>query len=336
MTTNTIEPQAIHQIPATGLILHLQRLSTEDGPGIRTSVFFKGCPLHCEWCHNPESISLHPQVHWLEERCIGCDTCQEACPKHGLWRTSDGLEIDRQVCDGCGACAEACPSNAIELLGKRVSAAELLQELLKDRTYFEKSNGGVTLTGGEPAMQPGFAASLLHQLKEAIIHTAVDTSGLCSAKVLEKLLDGADLILYDLKEIEPERHRQYTGQDNHIIIQNLLYLRQLLNERWPNKELWIRTPIIPGRTARPDNIRAIGAFIHSKLDGLVARWELCAFNNLCRDKYSRLGQEWAFASTPLLPAEELESLAYCARQSGVPAEIVFATGATQLEHNLHI
>jgi len=320
-----------------GLILHLQRLSTEDGPGIRTTVFFKGCPLRCEWCHNPESLSHALQMHWLENRCIDCNTCLEACLDGCLSRDAAGyLVIDRANCTLCGRCAQECPANAIELLGRRVRAGDLLPELLKDRAYYEKSGGGVTLSGGEPTLQASFASRLLHSLKIASIHTALDTCGLCARHTLEQLWPGVDLFLFDLKLIDPELHRRHTGQDNAISLANLGWLAEQIRSQKPGsssslrKELWVRTPLIPGATYSYENITAIGEHI-AGLDGAVSRWELCAFNNLCRDKYRRLDMDWAYEETLLLSVGELHTAANWARNSGVDPRIVFATGATRVE-----
>ena len=315
----------------TGIILHLQRLSTEDGPGIRTTVFFKGCPLQCEWCHNPESISKTPQIQWHRERCIGCDTCKDICPQDNLWRTSEGLQITRSGCTGCGICAEECPANAIEVLGTQRSVEELISELVKDRTYYEKSSGGVTLSGGEPTLQIGYLVEVLERLKKEGIHTAVDTCGMCSTSSLDRMLEHTDLILYDLKEIDSERHKQYTGQPNELILENLQFVGRQIKERWTDKRLWVRTPLITGKTATHENIYGIGSFIANQLADVVERWELCAFNNLCRDKYARLDQEWAFADVPLLTRAELGDLAQVAFRSGVRPDTVFATGATQVQ-----
>ena len=315
----------------TGIILHLQRLSTEDGPGIRTTVFFKGCPLQCEWCHNPESISKTPQIQWHRERCIGCDTCKDICPQDNLWRTSEGLQITRSGCTGCGICAEECPANAIEVLGTQRSVEELISELVKDRTYYEKSSGGVTLSGGEPTLQIGYLVEVLERLKKEGIHTAVDTCGMCSTSSLDRLLEHTDLILYDLKEIDSQRHKQYTGQPNELILENLQFVGRQIKERWTDKRLWVRTPLITGKTATHENIYGIGSFIANQLADVVERWELCAFNNLCRDKYARLDQEWAFADVPLLTRAELGDLAQVAFRSGVRPDTVFATGATQVQ-----
>ncbi len=314
-----------------GLILHLQRFSTEDGPGIRTTIFFKGCPLHCLWCHNPESISMEPQIQWLENRCIGCGTCIKTCPLGCLTKTEQGVVIDRELCTGCGDCAETCPANAMELLGRQVSLDEFVEELIKDQIYFEKSGGGVTLSGGEPLMQPDFAAALLHRLKKRDVNTAIDTCGVCSTSSLDKLLLYTDIVLFDLKEAEPEKHYDFTGLHNQRIFDNLIYIRDYIVKRAPEKILWIRTPLIPEATATRDNITGLGAFITKNLAGVVQRWDLCAFNNLCRDKYRRLGIAWQYASTPLMTKDAVRELEQCAKLSGVDPEIVIATGATRVE-----
>ena len=314
-----------------GLILHLQRFSTEDGPGIRTTVFFKGCPLNCLWCHNPESISMKPQIQWLENRCLGCSTCIQTCPQQCLTKTDQGIVIDRGLCNGCGDCAEACPANAMELLGKTASLEQLFDELIKDRVFFEKSGGGVTLSGGEPLMQPDFSAALLRQIKEKGINTAIDTCGVCYTSSLDKVLPYTDIVLFDLKEIEAEKHRTFTGLPNGRIFDNLLYIRDYILNMAPEKVLWIRTPLIPAATATHDNINGLGTFIAKNLAGVVQQWELCAFNNLCRDKYKRLGVTWQYAGTQLMTEDTVRELQQCARQSGVNPEIVLATGPTKVE-----
>ena len=314
-----------------GMILHLQRFSTEDGPGIRTTVFFKGCPLRCLWCHNPESISTEPHVQWLENHCIGCGTCIKTCPHLCLTKTEQGIVIDREVCTGCGDCAEACPANAMELLGNTASIYELFNELIKDQIYFEKSGGGVTLSGGEPLMQPDFAAELLRRLKEGGINTAIDTCGLCSTSSLDKVLPHTDIILFDLKEADSEKHYNFTGLHNQRILENLIYIRDHILNAAPEKVLWIRTPLIPGATATCDNITGLGAFITKNLADVIDRWELCAFNNFCRDKYRRLGVAWQYASTPLMTKDTVSELEQIAKRSGIDPAIVFATGPTRVE-----
>jgi pyruvate formate lyase activating enzyme len=315
----------------TGLILHLQRFSTEDGPGIRTTVFFKGCPLNCLWCHNPESISTKPQIQWLENRCIGCGTCIKTCSEHCLTKTEQGIVVDRQLCTGCGDCAETCPANAMELLGRTVTVGTIFEELIKDRVFFEKSGGGVTLSGGEPMMQPDFSAALLQTIKEVGMNTAIDTCGLCSISALDKVLPYTDVVLFDLKEMDAEKHRAFTGQNNQRILGNLLYIGDYMVNAAPEKILWIRTPLIPGATETRDNIASIGAFIAKNLEGIAQRWELLAFNNLCRDKYRRLGINWQYADTPIMTKDMVSELEQCAKQSGVNPDIVFATGPVKAE-----
>ena len=313
----------------TGRILHLQRLSTEDGPGIRTTVFFKGCPLHCAWCHNPESIAPGLQTQWFSVRCIGCKTCVETCPDGCLTMTADGLVMDRENCQACGECSDACPSGALEALGKVVTADELLAELLKDRAYFEKSGGGVTLSGGEPTLQPDFAEALLCGLKASGISTALDTCGLCTPRTLDRLLPYTDLVLFDLKLLDPSAHREFTGVPNAQILENLAHIRDYIRSQKRPIGLWIRTPLIPGATDADANLYAIGRHLADQLDGTVSRWELCAFNNLCRDQYTRLGLEWTYARTPLMTPDELAHCEQVARSSGFHPELVHATGATR-------
>jgi pyruvate formate lyase activating enzyme len=315
-------------MPVTGRILHLQRLSTEDGPGIRTTVFFKGCPLRCTWCHNPESLSIKPQMQWFAIRCLGCDTCLSVCPNQCLTRTDLGLNIDRARCEGCGQCAEACPAGAIELLGKTVSVDEMLAELLKDRAFYDKSGGGVTLSGGEPTFQADFVEELLRGLKAEGIATALDTCGLCSSDTLDRLLVFTDLVLYDLKLFDAGLHRQFTGSSNRQILANLLHLRDVRHSQSRSFHLWIRTPLILGTTATIENLTALGQVLNDELDGSVERWELCAFNNLCRDQYIRLGLEWAYARTPLMTAAELADCEHIAKTASNHPEIVHATGTT--------
>jgi pyruvate formate lyase activating enzyme len=313
-----------------GRILHLQRFSTEDGPGIRTTVFFKGCPLHCAWCHNPESNSPYVQVQWVESRCIGCDSCLSACLLGTLTRTEEGVVIDRDECIACSECVAVCPAGALEQLGVAAEVDALAAELIKDHAYYQASSGGVTLSGGEPTMQPDFAAGLLQKLKAAGLHTALDTCGLCNRTAFESMLPYVDLVLYDVKLFDPELHRQYTGQDNIRILDNLRWLGKYIAEHGAPR-LWIRTPLIPGATASAENVSSIGRWLAVELGELVERWELCAFNNLCRDKYRRLGLEWAYASTPLIPQAELDALQTLARSCELPPERVAVTGAARFD-----
>lgn len=317
--------------PLRGTVLEIQRMSTEDGPGIRSTVFMKGCPLRCLWCHNPESINPRPQVHWIGSRCIGCGLCVDACPEKALSSTEAGIVIDRDLCRGCGTCAETCPSTALELLGRLWEVEELAEELVKDRAYFEKSGGGVTVSGGESTLQRDFVSALLRSLKERGISTAVDTCGLMPPRAMETVLPFADLVLFDVKEIDPDLHRRYTGSSNETILENLRQVASYVAEHLYPRELWVRTPVIPGTTDREENIEGIGRLLATLPSGSVKRWELCAFNNLCRDKYLRLEMHWEYDNTPLMTREQMERLASVARNSGIDPSSVIWTGSVRME-----
>ncbi len=312
-----------------GTVLRIQRMSVEDGPGIRSTVFFKGCPLRCAWCHNPESISNTPEIHWEGHKCIGCLECVNACPDHALSSTDNGIAIDRSKCKGCLTCTEICPSTALEAYGGTMTASGIIREIDKDRVYYEKSGGGVTLSGGEPTLQPAFARALLKELKEHGLHTALDTCGQCQWETLESLMPYTDLVLFDVKAIAPEQHKDYTGVTSTLILENLLKLSEFMESTGMPGSLWIRTPVIPDHTANPVNIRAIGTFIREKLIDRVERWDLCAFNKLCTHKYEGLGIEWGCRDLDLVAEDEMERLAGVARKVLEKPDMVFTSG--QLE-----
>ncbi|MDP3937018.1 MAG: glycyl-radical enzyme activating protein [Deltaproteobacteria bacterium] len=312
-------------------VLNIQRMSTEDGPGLRTTVFLKGCSLACRWCHNPEALVSKPQLVWHPWKCLNTRLCDAVCPEDALRRIEDKIEIDHARCTACGECADQCPSTALEILGRRWGLRELVGEVLKDRSYFETSEGGVTVSGGEPALRARFVAPFLERCRSLRIHTAIDTSGMCSARSLDSVARHADLILYDLKDIDSGRHARHTGVSNERILSNLISLSRGIREGGLPGRLWIRTPLIPGATFSDENLAGLGAFIARHLGDVVTRWELCAFNNLAADKYARLGMTWDFEGTRLMSEEELRHSEEIARRSGVDPEIILATGRTRLE-----
>lgn len=310
-------------------VLSIQRMSTEDGPGLRTTVFFKGCSLACRWCQNPEAMSPKLQLVWHDWKCIGAGRCDAVCPEDAIRRDGKAVAIDAGRCTLCGECADECPTTALEMLGAHWRLDDLVAEVLKDRSYYETSGGGVTVSGGEPALQPTFIASFLDRCRADGVHTALDTCGMCGAAALDALAGRADLVLYDVKEIDAERHARLTGQSNEKILANLVALGGRIRSGDTPAALWIRTPLIPGATATDANLRGIGAFIAGNLGGAVRRWELCAFNNLARDKYRRMGLAWDFNETELLTEPALRRFADVARASGVDPGIVVASGPTR-------
>lgn len=296
---------------AAGTVFNIQRFSIEDGPGIRTTVFMKGCPLRCTWCHNPEGLVIQPQLMWFDVRCIGARDCLKACPRDALRLTPEGIVIDRARCDACGLCQDACPAGALEVVGRRLTASEAFDEVVRDEVFYRNSGGGVTVSGGEPTMQPRFVAELLERCREAGIHTALDTCGYSSSEALSRLLDLSDMALLDLKLTDQERHEEYTGVPLAPVLESARLIAR------SGKPLWVRTPIIPGCTDSADNIASLGRFIRGELAN-VERWDLLAFNNTCGAKYRRLDMTWRFEGAPLLDKKVMEELAYIAGESGVP------------------
>ncbi|MFO7568373.1 MAG: glycyl-radical enzyme activating protein [Smithellaceae bacterium] len=315
----------------TGTILDILRMSTEDGPGIRTTVFFKGCPLSCLWCHNPESISPKPQIQWMQAHCIGCGTCVKTCPAKALSQSVAGVIINRLLCRNCGLCTRECPATAMELLGEEWTMQDLADELVKDRVYFDHSGGGVTLSGGEAALQTEYCLDLLKELRSRGIQTALDTCGHIAREKLACLLPYVDILLYDLKEIDTDKHKRFTGTGNERILANAIFAADYKKNHPYPKTLWIRTPVIPDATDTPENIKGLGDFIRDNLMEAVDRWELCAFNNLCRDKYERLDMIWAYAKYDLPSRLQMDNLIDIAK-SRVPSLLVCRSGPTRLEH----
>ncbi len=310
----------------SALIFNLHRLSTDDGPGLRDTFFLKGCALRCAWCHNPESFSLRPEVWWLSQRCIGARDCTRVCPEEALRLTAQGLVIDRERCAGCGRCVESCPSQAIEFLGRSWTVKQLVAEALKDRLFFKNSGGGVTVSGGEPCLQAEFVAEFFAGCQAQGIHTALDTCGFPAWDDWAPVLAHTDLVLYDLKESDPERHRAFTGVANDRIHANLQRLADYQDRHAGRPAIWIRTPLIPDYTATEENLSALGQFISETLGDRLERWELCAFNNTCQGKYDRLGLDWPLKGKPLLNRDFGERLRQTAGRSLGRSHDVHLTG----------
>jgi pyruvate formate lyase activating enzyme len=284
-----------------GLLFNIQSFSTEDGPGIRTTVFLKGCPLRCAWCHNPEGLAPRPELMWYDVRCIGARECLSVCPESALDLTSTGMRIDRARCTVCGKCADVCPAAACEVIGRYWEPQALMKELVKDHVFYETSGGGISFSGGEPMLQTDFLCAVLPLCKAAGLHVALDTCGAVAWERYARVLPYVDLILLDLKIMDSARHRAATGVANDLVLANA---RRLAAER---RQMWIRTPVIPGYTDDPENIESIASFVHAELP-TVERWDLLAYTNLGKPKYHRLDLAYALEDMPLLTKDNMESL----------------------------
>lgn len=242
----------------TGIITSIQRFSIHDGPGIRTTIFFKGCPLRCQWCHNPETYLSERELCYKAEKCIGCGRCVETCSQQGLTLKEEGLEYQSDICLHCFACAENCPAKALFVCGEKRTLSETLKEVLADKSLYRSSRGGVTFSGGEATMQSEFVVDLAKELKKEGIHLALDTCGLCNPKVFARVVEPMDLCLYDIKHSDSEKHRELTGAGNEVILRNLSYLNEI------GKPIFIRIPVIPGKNDSWENYEAIAGILSNK------------------------------------------------------------------------
>jgi pyruvate formate lyase activating enzyme len=265
------------------LVFDIKRYAINDGPGIRVTIFFKGCPLACRWCHNPESISPQVQKLYSRSRCIGCGACIKACPAQACRMTAAGITTEAASCQLCGKCAVSCPALASEMSGERKSVAELMQVIEKERPFFDQSGGGVTFSGGEPLLYPEFLIDILDRCGERQIHRTVDTSGLAKTGVLLEVAKRTDLFLYDLKLMDEARHRELTGVGNRLILDNLQALAET------GAAIQIRIPLIKGVNDDTRNIEATAAFI-AALAGDAKPVSLLPYHDVAGGKDQKLGQ----------------------------------------------
>jgi pyruvate formate lyase activating enzyme len=265
-----------------GVIFNIQTYSIHDGPGIRTTVFIKGCPLRCAWCQNPESQMGIPQLFFNRELCAGCGRCLQVCPEGAIELHEGKSWTNRIVCRGSGKCVEVCPNEARNMAGRYVTAGEVFKKVMEDKIFYERSGGGVTLGGGEPLASPEFSASLLRLCKNAGIHTALDTCGYAKWETVKQILLHVDLVLYDLKHMDPAAHRLYTGVSNEIILENAKRICKELHI-----SLLARIPIIPGFNDSIGNIEATGRFIATEL-GASTEVYLLPYHQLGEVKYQKL------------------------------------------------
>lgn len=292
-----------------GVVLQIHRMARHDGPGIRTLVCMKGCPLRCQWCSTPESQDIEPEVLINEINCTGCGKCIEACPK-GI-RTLKN--IDRNLCDNCGKCVEACIYDALEMKGTIMSVEALFKEIEKDSAGYRRSGGGVTIGGGEPTLQPDFVSAILARCRRVFYHTAIETCGFTKWENLEKILSQVRLLYYDIKHMDDAEHQKITGVSNRIILKNAKKAAIMC-------PTIIRIPVVPGLNDSKENIEATARFVQ-ELGENVQRIELLPYHNLGAVSYSRLGREYPLDSLVPHTREELAELKKAVETCGIAAQI---------------
>jgi pyruvate formate lyase activating enzyme len=268
-------------------IFDIKRYAINDGPGIRIVIFMKGCNLNCAWCHNPESISTETERMYAPAKCIQCGTCVVACPEKAITLTSEGIITDTKRCNMTGRCAEVCPTKAIEISGHPMSVAEIMNEIEKERVFFDQSGGGVTFSGGEPLLQSRFLIELLDECGKRGIHRAVDTAGLANTEIILEVAKRTDLFLYDLKMMDSEKHRKCVGVPNEKILENLKLLAET------GVKIIIRIPLIGGVNDDAENMVATARFVAS-LSGEKKEVNLLPYHKIAQTKYQKLGRPEEF------------------------------------------
>jgi pyruvate formate lyase activating enzyme len=270
-------------VKINGLIFDIKRFAVHDGPGIRTTIFFKGCPLSCWWCHNPEGILKKQEIIYYDYKCINCGKCIDICSQNAIKKNNTTPARNHVLCKSCGKCVKICPTASQQLVGKQYSTEEIINEIKKDLIYFESSSGGVTFSGGEPLMQPIFLRDVLKQCKNKGIHTALDTSGYASKYILNSIINYVDLFLYDMKIINNNQHEKYTGMSNEIILKNLKTLES------NKKNVILRFTVVKGITDTRENINNVLNLVSSLKK--IYKIDLLTFHNV-KEKYFRLGKEY--------------------------------------------
>lgn len=281
-------------------IFNIQRFSIHDGPGIRTTVFFKGCPLSCLWCSNPESQKTGCELEVVAGNCIGCGACMKACPNGAISFSEEGVCVDRAKCRGCGRCARECYAKALKYVGETMTTEEVFEEIKKDMVFYKNSGGGVTFSGGEPLLQGEFCLEVVKRCREEGIHTAIETSGYGEPQIAEELAGQLDLIFFDIKHSDPEIHKKLTGVSNERILENLRRMQK------DAKTIIVRTPIVPGYNDGEENVRRT-AELCGELEK-VKEWELLPYHNLGEHKYEAIGKAYGLAGEETPRAEQMERL----------------------------
>jgi len=296
-----------------GIVFDIKKFSIHDGPGIRTTVFFKGCPLSCWWCHNPESQAPEPELVFRESRCIRCGTCEVVCAQGAISWDGDVVSTDGEKCTLCGDCVEVCYAEAREIAGQEMTVAQVMAEIERDIPFYDESGGGVTFSGGEPLFQLDFLFALLRACKEKEIHTALDTCGFAPWETLDDYREYVDLFLYDLKLIDDAQHRKFTGVSNELILRNL----QMLSERGHN--IFLRVPIVPGINDDDENIRQTGAFAAALPH--LNRVDILPYHPAAVEKYKRLNKIYGLPETRPLSDERIVEIAQILEGFGLQVKI---------------
>ncbi len=284
----------------TGVVFNIMRYCVHDGPGIRTTVFLKGCPLRCSWCHNPEGQKSEVEFSFREDRCIRCGTCYDACPNGAVEKQGDRYLPLRENCESCGTCVPTCYAEAREQVGRPMTVNEVMAEVLKDKPFYEQTGGGVTISGGEPLLHPAFLRGLLQACNDRDIHTAIETTGFCTEETLQSVLPLVDLFLFDLKIMDSEAHERFTGVGNERIIANLEAICRA------GKNVIVRVPIIPGVNDYDGNIQAIISYLREHTT--VSTVHLLPYHRAGHEKALRLGMETEDSGVPSLSEDKLQPI----------------------------
>jgi len=296
-----------------GIVFNIQRYSIDDGPGVRTTVFLKGCPLTCLWCSNPESQNPMPEIIYRYTSCKKCGTCVKVCPEHAITLDEDGVHIDRKACTKCGKCVEACLHQALQMSGKKMTVDEVLNIVKRDMDYYEASGGGVTASGGEILVQADFVAELFRRCQELNIHTCADTSGYGSQEAMEKILEYSNLVYFDLKHMDPEEHKKLCGQSNELILRNLALVVA------KGVPVVIRVPLIPGYNNSEENLRALAkTVVDITKDAPV---NLLPYHRYGANKYRMLDLKYQLEGVKEPTKEELEKAKSIIESYGLKCQI---------------
>ncbi|MBE7553637.1 MAG: glycyl-radical enzyme activating protein [Anaerolineales bacterium] len=308
------DPKDKLKVALTGLIFDIQRFSIHDGPGIRTTVFLKGCPLRCLWCQNPESMARQPEITYIATNCIECDKCLAVCPEQAIQPANGkGRTINRQLCTLCGDCIKICYAGALNIIGRYLTVPEVLAEVERDRAFYVKSGGGVTFSGGEPTAQAAFLEEACRQAQSHRLHTALDTCGYVQWKTFRSILRYVDLVLFDIKHMDSNQHRRLTGVGNELILANLRRIADL------GVSVYVRTPLVPGYNDSPENIRATAAFI-AKMPH-IRQYDILPYHRLGEPKWRQLDQPYQLQGLGPPSREHVYALADVAREYNIEVNV---------------